>query len=151
PVDAPAVLVDDPLRALSALATEVVARLPEVEIVGLTGSSGKTSTKDLVAAVLAPLGRTVTPPGAFNNELGHPWTVLRADERTRHLVLELSARGAGHIAALCAVAPPRIGAVLNVGSAHLGEFGSPEAVASAKGELVAALPAADCGGVAVLN
>ena len=67
-------------------------------VVGVTGSSGKTSTKDLLAAVLAPLGPTVAPPGSFNNELGHPWTVLRADEQTRYLVLELSARGRGHIA-----------------------------------------------------
>ena len=94
-------------------------------VVGVTGSSGKTSTKDLLAAVLAPLGPTVAPPGSFNNELGLPWTALRADAGTRHLVLELSARGRGHIAALCRVAQPRIGVVLNVGRAHLGEFGSP--------------------------
>jgi UDP-N-acetylmuramoyl-tripeptide--D-alanyl-D-alanine ligase len=116
--------------------------------VGVTGSSGKTSTKDLLAAVLAPLGPTVAPPGSFNNELGLPWTVLRADAGTRHLVLEFSARGAGHIARLAAVAPPRIGVVLNVGRAHVGEFGSVEAIARAKGELVEALPA---DGVAVLN
>ncbi|GAA5167996.1 UDP-N-acetylmuramoyl-tripeptide--D-alanyl-D-alanine ligase [Pseudonocardia eucalypti] len=157
PVDAPSVLVDGPdpnaavLGALSALAAHVVRRLPGLEVVGLTGSSGKTSTKDLVAAVLRPLGATVAPPESFNNELGHPWTVLRADAGTRHLVLELAARGAGHIASLCAVAPPRIGVVLNVGRAHLGEFGSPEAVARAKGELVEALPAEADGGVAVLN
>jgi UDP-N-acetylmuramoyl-tripeptide--D-alanyl-D-alanine ligase len=165
PVDAPAVLVGEPanpsastaeqgarlLSALGALATEVARRLPGLEIVGLTGSSGKTSTKDLVAAVLAPLGPTVAPPGSFNNELGHPWTVLRADRVTQHLVLELAARGLGHIAAQCRIAPPRIGVVLNVGRAHLGEFGSPDAVAVAKGELVEALPPAARGGVAVLN
>jgi UDP-N-acetylmuramoyl-tripeptide--D-alanyl-D-alanine ligase len=119
-----------------------------LQVVGLTGSSGKTSTKDMVAALLAPLGPTIAPPGSFNNEIGHPWTALRADEATRHLVLELSARGPGQVAALCRVAPPAIGVVLNVGSAHLGEFGSRDAVATAKGELVEALPA---GGVAVLN
>jgi UDP-N-acetylmuramoyl-tripeptide--D-alanyl-D-alanine ligase len=159
PVDAPAVLVGEPgadpgaavLDAFSRLATALVRRLPGLDIVGLTGSSGKTSTKDLVAAVLARLGPTVAPPGSFNNEIGHPWTVLRAGEDTRYLVLELAARGVGHIAERCAVAPPRVGVVLNVGSAHLGEFGSPEAVAVAKGELVAALPAAERGGVAVLN
>ncbi|MDQ4021447.1 MAG: UDP-N-acetylmuramoyl-tripeptide--D-alanyl-D-alanine ligase, partial [Actinomycetota bacterium] len=113
-----------------------------------TGSSGKTSTKDMVAALLAPLGPTVAPPGSFNNEIGHPWTALRADASTRHLVLELSARGPGQIAALCRVAPPSIGVVLNVGSAHLGEFGSRDAVVTAKGELVESLPAA---GIAVLN
>jgi UDP-N-acetylmuramoyl-tripeptide--D-alanyl-D-alanine ligase len=138
------------LRALGLLARSVVDRLRPagLVIVGVTGSSGKTSTKDLIAGVLARRGPTVAPPGSFNNELGHPWTVLRADEHTRHLVLELSARGVGHIAALCEVAPPTIGAVLNVGSAHLGEFGSRETIAKAKGELVEALPA---DGVAVLN
>jgi UDP-N-acetylmuramoyl-tripeptide--D-alanyl-D-alanine ligase len=141
------------LAALARLATRTVTALPDLTVVGVTGSSGKTSTKDLLAAVLAPLGPTVAPPGSFNNELGLPWTALRADPTTRHLVLELSARGRGHIAALCAVAPPRIGVVLNVGRAHLGEFGSPEAIAEAKGELVEALPpgAPGTGGVAVLN
>ncbi|MGW4774168.1 UDP-N-acetylmuramoyl-tripeptide--D-alanyl-D-alanine ligase [Nocardia sp. NPDC004278] len=117
-------------------------------VVGVTGSSGKTSTKDLLAAVLAPLGPVVAPPGSFNNELGHPWTALRADADTRFLVLELSARGPGHIAALARVAPPKIGVVLNVGTAHLGEFGSREAIAQTKGELVEALPPT---GLAVLN
>jgi UDP-N-acetylmuramoyl-tripeptide--D-alanyl-D-alanine ligase len=138
------------LAGLAALARAVVDRLTPrgLTVVGVTGSSGKTSTKDLIAGLLSRLGPTVAPPGSFNNELGHPWTVLRADEHTRHLVLELSARGPGHIAALCAVAPPRIGAVLNVGSAHLGEFGSQEQIAKTKGELVEALPA---DGVAILN
>lgn len=139
------------LTALAKLARFVVDRLPELTVVGVTGSSGKTSTKDLIAQLLQSSGPTVAPPGSFNNELGHPWTALRAEESTRHLVLELSARGIGHIEALCGVAPPRIGAVLNVGSAHLGEFGSQEAVAQAKGELVECLPAASEGGVAVLN
>ncbi|GGM37891.1 UDP-N-acetylmuramoyl-tripeptide--D-alanyl-D-alanine ligase [Longimycelium tulufanense] len=137
------------LAALAKLARYVVDRLPELAVVGVTGSSGKTSTKDLIAQLLERLGPTVAPPGSFNTELGHPWTALRAGTTTRHLVLELSARGVGHIAALCEVAPPRIGVVLNVGSAHLGEFGSREAIAAAKGELVEALPAE--GGVAILN
>jgi UDP-N-acetylmuramoyl-tripeptide--D-alanyl-D-alanine ligase len=136
------------LSALAALAGHAVRALPTTTVVGVTGSSGKTSTKDLLAAVLAPLGPTVAPPGSFNNELGLPWTALRADAGTRHLVLEFSARGAGHIARLAAVAPPRIGVVLNVGRAHLGEFGSVGAIAQAKGELVEALPA---DGIAVLN
>ncbi len=135
------------LTALAALAGHTVRALPAT-VVGVTGSSGKTSTKDLLAAVLAPLGPTVAPPGSFNNELGLPWTALRADPGTRHLVLEFSARGAGHIARLAAAVPPRIGVVLNVGRAHVGEFGSVEAIARAKGELVEALPA---DGVAVLN
>ncbi|KEI44429.1 UDP-N-acetylmuramoyl-tripeptide--D-alanyl-D-alanine ligase [Saccharopolyspora rectivirgula] len=136
------------LAALAKLARHVVDRLPQLTVVGVTGSSGKTSTKDLIKQLLEPVGPTVAPPGSFNNELGHPWTVLRADTGTRHLVLELSARGTGHIANLCQAAPPRIGAVLNVGHAHLGEFGSQEAVAEAKGELVEALPE---DGVAILN
>jgi UDP-N-acetylmuramoyl-tripeptide--D-alanyl-D-alanine ligase len=135
------------LSALAALAGHVVRALPAA-VVGVTGSSGKTSTKDLLAAVLAPLGPTVAPPGSFNNELGLPWTALRADAATRHLVLEFSARGVGHIARLAAAVPPRIGVVLNVGRAHVGEFGSVEAIARAKGELVEALPA---DGIAVLN
>lgn len=138
------------LAGFGALARVVADRLTAggLTVVGVTGSSGKTSTKDLLAQVLEPMGPTVAPPGSFNNELGHPWTVLRADESTRYLVLELSARGPGHIAALCATAPPRIGVVLNVGTAHLGEFGSREDIARTKGELVEALPA---DGVAVLN
>ncbi|HEU5471533.1 MAG TPA: UDP-N-acetylmuramoyl-tripeptide--D-alanyl-D-alanine ligase [Actinophytocola sp.] len=138
------------LAGLGALARTVAARLTAagLTVVGLTGSSGKTSTKDLLAQLLEPMGPTVAPPGSFNNELGHPWTVLRADERTRYLVLELSARGPGHIAALCATVAPRIGIVLNVGTAHLGEFGSRAEIARTKGELVEALPA---DGLAVLN
>ncbi|ASR37448.1 UDP-N-acetylmuramoyl-tripeptide--D-alanyl-D-alanine ligase [Prauserella marina] len=138
------------LAALGKLARYVVDELAEggLTVVGVTGSSGKTSTKDLVAALLEPLGPTVAPPGSFNNELGHPWTALRADRTTRHLVLEMSARGPGHIAQLAEVAPPRVGVVLNVGSAHLGEFGSREGIAATKGELVEALPSE---GVAVLN
>lgn len=142
------------LAALSALARASVEELTatsELTVVGVTGSSGKTSTKDLLAAVLRPLGAVVAPPGSFNNELGHPWTALRADETSKFLVLELSARGVGHVAALAHAAPPRIGVVLNVGTAHLGEFGSRERIAIAKGELVEALPDAERGGVAVLN
>jgi len=142
------------LAALARLARHVVDHVVAASgttVVGITGSSGKTSTKDLVAGLLERTGPTVAPPGSFNNELGHPWSVLRVTGATRHLVCELSARGPGHVAALCRVAPPRIGAVLNVGSAHLGEFGSREAIARAKGELVEALPAAAEGGVAVLG
>ncbi|MDG3011993.1 UDP-N-acetylmuramoyl-tripeptide--D-alanyl-D-alanine ligase [Rhodococcus sp. D2-41] len=142
------------LAALGKLAHHSVTALAAttgLTIVGVTGSSGKTSTKDLIAAVLEPLGPVVAPPGSFNNELGHPWTALRADEQTRHLVLEMSARHRGNIAALAEIAPPRIGVVLNVGTAHLGEFGSREAIAATKGELAEALPSAADGGVAVLN
>ena len=151
PVGVPAVLVDDGVTALGRLARAALARLPQLALVGVTGSSGKTSTKDLLAQVLTGLGPVVAPPGSFNNEIGLPLTVLRADAATRALVLEYGARGAGHIRYLTELAPPRVGVVLNVGSAHLGEFGSREAIAQAKGELVEALPGADAGGVAVLN
>jgi UDP-N-acetylmuramoyl-tripeptide--D-alanyl-D-alanine ligase len=147
-VGVPAVIVDDVLTAMGALARAVVDRLPAVTVVGLTGSAGKTSTKDLLAHLCARLGPTVAPPGSFNNEIGHPLTVLRADEDTRYLVLEMGARGLGHITHLTRIAPPAIGIVLNVGSAHIGEFGSREVVAKAKGELVEALTAE---GTAVLN
>jgi UDP-N-acetylmuramoyl-tripeptide--D-alanyl-D-alanine ligase len=145
---APAVVVPDVTVALGALAKGVLGRLPAATVAGITGSSGKTSTKDLAAQVVEHLGPTIAPEGSFNNEIGLPLTVLRAGAATRFLVLEMSARGIGHIAALCDIAPPRIGAVLNVGRAHAGEFGSLDAVAKAKGELPEALPA---DGVAVLN
>lgn len=144
----PMVLVADARLALGRLARAVVDRLPELTVVGLTGSSGKTSTKDLIAALTARLGPTVAPPGSFNNELGHPYTALQADPGTRYLVLEKGARGVGHVSYLCEVVPPQISVVLNVGVAHIGEFGSRETIALAKGELVAALPAE---GLAVLN
>ena len=138
------------LAALAKLAAAVAAELVAggLTIVGITGSSGKTSTKDLIAAVLAPLGEVIAPPGSFNNELGHPWTVLRATRSTDYLVLEMSARHPGNIAALAAIAPPSIAAVLNVGTAHLGEFGSREAIAATKAELPQAVPAS---GVVILN
>jgi len=148
--DVPCIVVPDPIDAITDLARHVSARLTAT-IVGVTGSSGKTSTKDLLAQVLSHDGPTVAPPGSFNNELGHPYTVLLADESTKYLVLEKSARGVGHIAHLTTIATPRIGVVLNVGSAHVGEFGSTAAIAQAKGELVEALPSAESGGVAVLN
>jgi UDP-N-acetylmuramoyl-tripeptide--D-alanyl-D-alanine ligase len=144
----PAIVVPDVTAALAALAAAVLRRLPAATVAGITGSSGKTSTKDLTAQLAERLGPTVAPEGSFNNEIGLPLTVLRADHSTRYLVLEMSARGPGHIAALCEIAPPKIGAVLNVGRAHAGEFGSLDGVAKAKGELPAALPA---DGVAILN
>ena len=138
------------LAALAKLAAAVAADLVAdgLTIVGVTGSSGKTSTKDLLAAVLKPLGEVVAPPGSFNNELGHPWTVLRATRSTDYLILEMSARHPGNIAALAAIAPPAVGVVLNVGTAHLGEFGSREAIAATKAELPQAVPSS---GVVVLN
>ncbi|MEI4271000.1 UDP-N-acetylmuramoyl-tripeptide--D-alanyl-D-alanine ligase [Klenkia sp. LSe6-5] len=140
------VVVDDPVEALGRLAHAVHERLPDLVTVGITGSSGKTSTKDLLGQVLGTAGPTVSPPGSFNNDIGLPLTVLTADGSTRFLVLEMGARGIRHIARLCGVARPDVGVVLNVGSAHLGEFGSADAIAVAKGELAEAAT-----GTAVLN
>ncbi|MDY6050664.1 MAG: UDP-N-acetylmuramoyl-tripeptide--D-alanyl-D-alanine ligase [Corynebacterium sp.] len=139
------------LTALAALArynTDTAVQRAGLTVIGITGSAGKTSTKDMVASVVSRAGTTVAPPGSFNNELGHPYTALKASADTRFLVLELSARSVGNIAHLAEVAPPQIGVELNVGTAHLGEFGSQEVIAAAKGELVEALPAS---GVAILN
>ncbi len=117
------------LAALSKLAHHTVTELVAhhgLRVIGVTGSAGKTSTKDMIATILRTQGETVAPPGSFNNEIGHPYTALRCTESTRFLVAEMSARGIGHIAHLARIAPPTIGAVLNVGTAHLGEFGSRE-------------------------
>ncbi|KPC61719.1 UDP-N-acetylmuramoyl-tripeptide--D-alanyl-D-alanine ligase [Streptomyces chattanoogensis] len=147
PVGVPAIVVDDVVAALGALARAVVERLG-TKVVALTGSAGKTSTKDLIAQLLQRHGPTVWPEGNLNNEIGLPLTALRADASTRHLVLEMGARGVGHIRYLTGLTPPEIGVVLNVGTAHIGEFGGREQIAVAKGELVEALPEH---GVAVLN
>ncbi|WP_435769376.1 UDP-N-acetylmuramoyl-tripeptide--D-alanyl-D-alanine ligase [Nocardioides sp. SYSU DS0651] len=150
PTAAPTVVVPDPVAALGLLARHVADRL-DATVLALTGSQGKTGTKDYLASVLRTLagdGRVVATTANNNNEIGVPLTVLRADPATSHLVVEMGARGIGHIGHLCSVAPPRVAAVLNVGSAHVGEFGGRDAIARAKGEIVAALPA---DGVAVLN
>jgi UDP-N-acetylmuramoyl-tripeptide--D-alanyl-D-alanine ligase len=144
----PGVVVAEPLAALAALAHASVTRLPHLTVVGLTGSSGKTTTKDYIGQLLARRGPTIAPAGSLNNELGFPWTVLQATEETRYLVLEMGARGVGHIRYLTDIARPTVGVVLNIGAAHIGGFGSMEGTALAKGELVEALPE---GGVAVLN
>ncbi|MFF4584501.1 UDP-N-acetylmuramoyl-tripeptide--D-alanyl-D-alanine ligase [Streptomyces sp. NPDC001388] len=150
PVGVPAIVVDDVQAALGALARHVVRKLGTT-LVALTGSAGKTSTKDLIAQVLRRKAPTVFTPGSLNNEIGLPLTALSATEETRFLVLEMGARGIGHIRYLAGLTPPRIGLVLNVGSAHIGEFGGREQIAQAKGELVEALPAASEGGTAILN
>ncbi|MEE1755069.1 UDP-N-acetylmuramoyl-tripeptide--D-alanyl-D-alanine ligase [Streptomyces sp. SP18CS02] len=150
PVGVPAIVVDDVQAALGRLARTVVERLG-TQVVALTGSAGKTSTKDLIAQILERKAPTVWTPGSLNNEIGLPLTALRATTDTRHLVLEMGARGIGHIRYLTELTPPTIGLVLNVGTAHIGEFGGREQIAQAKGELVEALPAAEAGGVAVLN
>ena len=147
PVDGvPCLVVPDPLAALQSLASGAYARPPEPLTVGVTGSSGKTSTKDLLAQVLGGFGPTLAPQGSFNNELGLPLTALRRTASTRFAALEYSARGVGHIAFLCGLVAPHVGVVLNVGTAHLGEFGGRPQIARAKGELVEAARTA-----AVLN
>ncbi len=147
-VGVPAVVVDDTVKALGRLAQHVVGRLSGPVVVGITGSQGKTGTKDVLAQLLEASGPTVSPTGSFNTEIGVPLTALRADAATEYLVLELGARGRGHISYLTSLVRPRVGVVLNVGVAHLGEFGSRDDIAATKGELVEALPA---DGVAVLN
>ena len=144
----PTVLVDHVVAALGQLAHGVLGQLPLTTVIALTGSSGKTSTKDLVAGLLETVGPTVSAAGSYNTEIGLPLTVLAASTDTAFLVLEMGARGLGHISELTRIAPPAVGMVLNVGSAHLGEFGSREVIAEAKAELVAAVPP---GGLVVLN
>ena len=146
--DLPCVVVPDIQAALAALARAVVDRHPHLTVIGITGSSGKTSTKDLLASVLSASAATVAPVGSLNSEVGVPLTVFRVEPETRYLVVEMGARGIGHIAYLTTIAPPTIGVELNVGMAHVGEFGSREAIGRAKAELVAALPA---DGLAILN
>lgn len=147
PTGVPTVVVDDPVLALGRLARHVVDTL-QPTVLALTGSQGKTGTKDYLAQLLATAGETVATDGNLNNEIGVPLTVLRITADTRFLALEMGARGMGHIAELCAIAPPAVAGVLNVGTAHIGEFGSREAIASAKGEIIEGLPPS---GTAVLN
>lgn len=143
----PVVRVGDPLEALLALggAERDAFAGP---VVGITGSSGKTCTKDFTAAVLASRYRVHASPRSFNTEVGVPLTILDASGDAEALILEMGSRGIGHIATLCRSARPTVGVVTNVGPAHVAMFGSREAIARAKGELVEALPA---DGVAVLN
>ncbi len=151
PTGVPTVVVDDARRALQVLARVQLRRLRDdgaPAVVAVTGSQGKTSAKDLLARVLGDAQPTVATAGSFNNELGLPLTVLRATPQTRFLVLEMGARGLGHLTELCRVAPPDVSLVLNVGKAHLGEFGSRDNIARAKGEIVEALTVE---GTAVLN
>jgi len=147
PVGVPAVVVPDVLEAAAAITAELTSRL-DARLIGVTGSSGKTSTKDLLAQVFPALGTTVATEQSFNGEVGVPVTVSRADADTRFLVLEMGARGVGHIRYLTRMAPLSTAIVLNIGAAHLGEFGSVEQTAVAKAELVEDLPE---DGWAILN
>ncbi|HEV2760623.1 MAG TPA: UDP-N-acetylmuramoyl-tripeptide--D-alanyl-D-alanine ligase [Acidimicrobiales bacterium] len=141
------IVVPDTFAALTDLATGARERLP-ARVVGITGSVGKTSTKDLLAAALGRCWRVSASPKSFNNELGVPLTVLETPDDTEVVVVEMGARGKGHVAALCAVARPLVGVVTTVGVSHAEFFGTVQDIARAKGELVEALPAE---GTAVLN
>lgn len=145
------IVVPDAVDALADLARHVVASvraLGDLRIVGITGSNGKTTTKNLLARILADEGETVSPKASFNNEVGAPLTMLRVTDRTRFLVSEFGASAPGEIARLAGLVEPDLGIVLMVGMAHAGGFGGIEATFAAKSELVRALRP---GGLAVLN
>jgi UDP-N-acetylmuramoyl-tripeptide--D-alanyl-D-alanine ligase len=140
--------LDPVIHAIAKLSAHVRALMSGVEVIGVTGSSGKTSTKDMIGQVLASAGVTHAPAGSLNNELGLPLTLLSAPLDTKYLVAEMGMRGLGHITHLCSLAKPTIGVVTNVGQAHIGEVGSIEAIAKAKSELVVAIPTS---GFVILN
>ena len=144
----PCVVVDDAQRALGDLARLVIGKLPDLTVIGLTGSSGKTSTKDLIGQLISPYGETVVPEGSFNNEIGHPLTALQATASTKYLIAEMGVRSLGDITYLTGITPPKIGLVLNVGTSHIGKLGSQDNIALAKGEMIEAVVP---GGTAVLN
>lgn len=147
----PAVIVADSVLAMGSIAAEVVREIrahSPLSVIGITGSAGKTTTKDLLAGILSALGPTVAPVGSYNGEVGVPLTVFRADENTRYLIIEMGATKMGQIKYLGEMVRPDLGVVLGVGSAHAGEFGSIDNIAVAKGELVEALSATGC---ALLN
>ena len=138
-VDAPNIEVLDVLEALGKLAAYVRLQLPELKVIGITGSQGKTTTKDLLHHILESIGPTISPENSFNNELGAPLNLLRCDEKTAFCIAELGAKHVGDIAKLTSIVKPDVGVVLKVGSAHLGEFGSVENIAKAKAELIRTL------------
>jgi UDP-N-acetylmuramoyl-tripeptide--D-alanyl-D-alanine ligase len=133
------VKVDDAFGALARVGRAARDALHDVTVVGITGSAGKTGTKDLVAAALAPKFAVHASPGSYNNEAGVPLTLLAAGSATEALVLEMGARAHGDIAALCAIARPTVGVITNIGLAHAGPLGGRAGVARVKGELVEAL------------
>ncbi len=147
----PHILVTDTVDALGMLAQAVVERVRRrgnLKVVGITGSNGKTTTKNLLAAMTQRIGETVSPIKSFNNEVGAPLTMLKLTEQTRFLVAEMGASGKGHIAKLVQMAQPDVGVVLTVGLAHAGEFGGIDATFQAKSEMVTSLRSDN---VAVLN
>lgn len=150
--DVTQIVVDNTVEALGKLAQANIVRRRAAgkpfTIVAITGSVGKTTTKDLLKQLLGELGATVGPVGSFNNEIGLPLTALTVGEDTRYFVAEMGANHVGEIAQLTTIAPPNVAVVLKVGVAHLGEFGSVERIAQAKSEIVRGLVS---DGIAVLN
>ncbi len=144
----PALIVKDTSAALAELARLARLRSSDCIFIGITGSQGKTTTKELLGHILSTAGETVVSAASFNNEIGLPLTILSCTDKTKFCVLEMGARHSGDIATLCNIARPTIGAVLVVGRAHIGEFGSREVVAQAKGELIDSLPTS---GIAILG
>lgn len=147
-VSAPHIQVPDVLEALGKIAAYVRLQLPNLKVIGITGSQGKTTTKDLLHHILEGIAPTISPENSFNNELGAPLNLLRCNEETRFCIAELGARHMGDIFRLAKIVKPEIGVVLKVGNAHIAEFGSVENIAKTKGELIKALPS---DGVAVLG
>ena len=138
-VEGPHILVADVVKALGKLAQHVRSNLLNLIVIGITGSQGKTTTKELMASILSAAAPTVAPHGNFNNEIGAPLSLLNCTESTKYCIVEMGARHKGDIAHLCSIAQPNIGVVLKVGTAHLGEFGSIEAIAETKSELISSL------------
>ena len=138
-VSGPHVLVSVVGQALLDLARFVRTQLPNMKVIGITGSQGKTTTKEFLYSVLQNEGTTVATAGNFNTDIGVPLTLLRSSEATKFCILEMGARHVGDIAKLTELANPNVGVVLVVGTAHLGEFGSVEAIAKTKSELIKAL------------
>jgi UDP-N-acetylmuramoyl-tripeptide--D-alanyl-D-alanine ligase len=148
PVAGVHIVVRDVLVAIGVLAHYLRQQLTQLKVIGITGSQGKTTTKDMLHSILKEEGETVAARGSFNNDLGVPLTLLRCTTSTRFCIVEMGARHGGDISALTDIALPDVGAVLKVGNAHIGEFGSREKIALAKGELVAGLKP---GAIAVLG
>jgi len=140
-VEGPHILVSDVVVALGKLAQHVRSNLLNLTVIGITGSQGKTTTKELLTSILSAAAPTVAPHGNFNNEIGAPLSLLHCTEATKYCIVEMGARHKGDIAHLCSIAQPNIGVVLKVGTAHLGEFGSIEAIAETKSELISSLTA----------
>ena len=139
PVSQRHIIVDDVVAALGKLAQHVRSNLLDLTVIGITGSQGKTTTKELLASILSSAAATVAPHGNFNNEIGAPISLLHCTETTKYCIVEMGARHPGDIAHLCSIAQPNIGVVLKVGSAHVGEFGSMQAIAATKSELIQSL------------